>query len=228
MQKWTKYNELTELNISLETLIKKLDKLSVSDDYNTIEYYRIYNNGSIDIVDWADPSRSNRNNTFNVSFGTIIGTNLGEWGGELFFRSDYGIKTYTIIRDNVVEIFMYKGDIYVLTGLSHLRSSRGKIIRLKYSEEIWVVDLTIDLESCPSSQTIFDDCLYILTEDGITIFDGNNAKKIISGKLETWRYLEPKTIYINNEIIAVGLRGCIAIVDKKDNNIKYYKRRYFA
>jgi hypothetical protein len=99
-QKWIDYNGLTELNISSETYSKKLYDLSDSNDY-----YRIYNNGTIDISR-LPYSESDRNNVLNVAFGTIIGTNLGEWGGELFFRSfSSGVITYTIIKDNVVGIF---------------------------------------------------------------------------------------------------------------------------
>jgi hypothetical protein len=185
------------------------------------EYYKIYNNGTVDIVGYRLINFYG-NMTFNVGDGTIIGTNVGEWGGELFFRSIYGgSTTYTIIRDNVVEIFRYKGSVYVLTGLSHLSVSRGKLVKLIYAEERWVVDLTIELDSCPYVYTIFDNYLYIVTNNGITIFDGNNIIEIISGNL---RFFMPQSIYINNEIIAIGLRGCLAIVNKRNNNIRYYKK----
>jgi hypothetical protein len=185
---------------------------------NSNEYYRIYNNGTVDIVGLY--SRLNRNSTLNVATGTIIGTDVGEWGGELFFRSiSGGTITYTIIRENVVEIFRYNGSIYVLTGLYHL--PLGKLVKLEYSEEKWVVDFTIELESRPYVHTIFDDYLYIVTGDGITIFDGNNLKRIISGN---WRFLIPQTIYINNEVIAIGLKGCLAIINKENNNIRYYRK----
>lgn len=213
---WQDINKLTKLNISIKENSKEFQELSNSD-----EYYKIYNNGTFDIV--KQPySKFNRNSVLNVFGGTIIGTNGGEWGGELFFRSTYGgYDTYTIILDNVVDIFWYKGSIYVLTGLSHLGVSRGNIVKLKLSEHKWEIDFTIELDSYPYVQTMFDDYLYIVTGYGITIFDGNIINEIIKG---TWRYLSPQSIYMNNEIIAIGLRGCIAIVNKDNNKIEYYQK----
>jgi hypothetical protein len=211
-------NKLTELNISIKENSKEFRELPYSFEEG---YYEIYNNGTYDIVRFPY-SEINKNKILNTMPGSIIGTNVGEWGGELFFRSIYGgHETYTIIKDNIVDIFRYKNGIYVLTGLSHLSISKGNIVKLKYTEEKWDVDFIIELDSCPYVKKIFEDYLYIVTSEGITVFDGNDIKEIKKGN---WRYLNPQSIYINNEIIAIGLKGCIAIINKEDNKIEYFKK----
>jgi hypothetical protein len=156
--------------------------------------------------------------------GKFVGTNHGEWGGELFYK--YKSNEYIVIDDNICGILNFRNDIYVLTGLSHLSISEGKIIKLKILNGEWVVDITKKLNGCPETFTIYRDKLYIVTFDGITTFDGNNTEEILSGQI--WGGLYPQTIYVNKEMVAIGLRGCIVIINRKNNKIRYYKQMMYG
>jgi hypothetical protein len=178
--------------------------------------YYIDNNGKIIV------KRRERENTeylFEYDGGVFIGINHGEFGGNLVYRINN--FEYEIIQDNIRYILIYRDEVYLLTGLSHGWSSRGNIVKLKKTNEIWEIDFIKALNSEPKCFTIYNDQIFIITTDGINIFDGNDINVLLIEAY--WRYYSPDNIYINNEIIGIGLRGCIAIIDRRNNAIKYYK-----
>ena len=141
-------------------------------------------------------------------------------GGELIFKTDK--DEYKILNDNICGIVNYNNEISILTGLSHLRIFNGKIVKIEKINDKWEDTFTINFNSSPEIYTIFDNKIYIVTFNGLIAFDGNNIQQILSEQF--WDSLYPNSIYINKNIIAIGLRGCIAIINKKDNEIKcYYK-----
>jgi hypothetical protein len=156
---------------------------------------------------------------FEYDGGTFIGNNRGEWGGELIYRND--TNEYKILNENICGIINYNNEIYVLAGLTHLVMSIGKIIKLEKKNGIWERTSIIELNSSPETYTVFNNQLYIVTFNGLITFDGNNIKQILSRQF--WSGLYPKTMYVNERIIAIGMRGCIAIINKETNEIKCYK-----
>ena len=145
---------------------------------------------------------------FNMENGKLIGTNEGEWGGYLMFKNNK--IEYIIINDNICGIINYKNDLYVLTGLAHLGGNDGNIVKIKNTSNKWIIENVMNLGSCPRIFSIFEDLIYIITDDGVIIFDGIKTNKILSDQF--WQGLYPKTMFINNEIIAIGLRGCIVSI----------------
>jgi hypothetical protein len=159
--------------------------------------------------------------------GTFIGIDKGEWGGELFYRN--GTNEYKILDENIREIINYNNEIYILAGLSHLIISRGKIIKLELKNGIWESTSIIELNGSPEIYTVYNNKLYILYDEvikgsftcGLITFDGKDIQQILSKQF--WNRLNPETIYVNEKIIAIGMRGCVAIINKENNEIKYYK-----
>jgi len=156
---------------------------------------------------------------FFVANGKLIGTNNGEWGGQLIFKNDE--VEYNIIDDNICGITNFKNNLYVLTGLSHMGGNEGNITKINNVNKKWIVEDIVDLETCPEIFLIFENLMYIITFDGLVLFDGIRINKILSNQF--WQGLYPETMFINTEIIAIGLRGCIVIIDKNTYNIKCYK-----
>ena len=66
--------------------------------------------------------------------GTIVGTNSGEWGGEIAFRENDG-TSYTIVPDNSEGIFVMPYGVVALTGLAHLGTNRGTVHILSKSPD---------------------------------------------------------------------------------------------
>jgi len=160
--------------------------------------------------------------------GTFIGIDRGEWGGELIYRK--GTNEYKILDRNIREIINYNNEIYILAGLSHLATFWGKIIKLELKNGIWESTSIIELNGCPEIYTVFNNKLYIVTDrlikDGfitseLITFDGKNIQQILIRQF--WERLNPETIYVNEKFIAIGMKGCVAIINKENNEIKYYK-----
>ena len=138
---------------------------------------------------------------YETDNGKLIGTNHGEWGGKLIFKND--TVEYTIIHENICGIVQYNNGIYVLTGLSHLRISEGKIIKIEIINGKWESTFFKEFDSSPEIYTIFENRLYIVTFDGLIIFDGDTIHQIL--REQFWSSLYPQSIYINEKIIAIGL-----------------------
>ena len=58
--------------------------------------------------------------------GTIVGSNVGEFGGEIKFQEPDG-ASYDIISDNSAGVFAMPYGVVAFTGLAHLGSSRGAV-----------------------------------------------------------------------------------------------------
>lgn len=83
-------------------------------------------------------SRSNERNTeLQISDGKFVGTNHGEWGGELMWRPTNG-EPISIQKDNVVGIEPDEDGTVVLFGLAHMGLAYGYAVHVTRSNgETW-------------------------------------------------------------------------------------------
>jgi hypothetical protein len=197
-------------------------------------YYIIDDNGGVTISDdRSAPSITTL--IIDDDNGELIATDRGEWGGELYFinndekKNNIGMNgfylpysyEYIIIKENTRYLFTYNNEIYALTGLAHMSTNVGKIIKLRKNNGIYSIDSIIELDSEPQAFKIYNGIIYILTFHKLITFDGENIKEIISD--QDWGYSAGKrtSIFINEEIIGLGLRDHLIII--KDNIIKRYR-----
>lgn len=208
MQKWAEENALKEFSMNS----KELDKLNLLSN----KKYYLDSLGNISIKE------EEYINVHNFAYGNGIftGTSHGEFDGGKLIYKDENIE-YTIIEDNIHEILNFKDDIYVLTGVSHGFTSIGSIIKLKLLDGKWAIDSEKKINSCPVAYTIYEDTLYIATARGLATYDGMEVKNLLEN--QKWHGLYAETIYVNDEIVAIGLRGCVAVMNRKDNKVKYYR-----
>ena len=61
--------------------------------------------------------------------GRLSGTDEGEWGGELLFKSPAGVVR--LFRQNVRGIYRVPSGVVVFTGLAHLTENEGAIHEVK-------------------------------------------------------------------------------------------------
>lgn len=63
---------------------------------------------------------------FPVENGWLLGSDRGEWGGSLVFKSNSG-EQQNIIDDNIEDIYKFSYGYIVTAGLGHMGLSRGSI-----------------------------------------------------------------------------------------------------
>ena len=72
------------------------------------------------------PRQGNSTQRVYAFGGTIVGSNVGEFGGEIKFLEPNGVS-YDIISDNSAGVFAMPYGVVALTGLAHMGSSRGSV-----------------------------------------------------------------------------------------------------
>jgi HEAT repeat protein len=105
-----------------------------------------------------------------VDGGWLVGSDRGEWGGELMFIGDDGVKQ--LVLDQNVEDIYRLGDKYVATtGLAHLTMNEGDLVELdrdqsgRWNSKIWKV-----LPGAPRASWLVEGGeLLVKTVDGGTI-----------------------------------------------------------
>ncbi|MDP1824727.1 MAG: hypothetical protein Q8L48_15840 [Archangium sp.] len=65
--------------------------------------------------------------------GFLLGTNRGEWGGELVWSS--GGKQRPLLEENIVGIHRLGGRLIVVTGLAHLGINEGAVFRVEFAAD---------------------------------------------------------------------------------------------
>ena len=77
-----------------------------------------------------DLSKAKPEFTVQAFGGTLLGYDVGEWGGKLAFRDAKGAVS-DVIADNVQAILPKGADVIVFTGLSHMGENHGAIYLLR-------------------------------------------------------------------------------------------------
>lgn len=88
----------------------------------------------------------------NVNGGWLLGSNQGEFGGEIAYTSPEG-KTQIIDNRNVEDIYEFSnGTVVAVTGLAHLSFNRGVIVRLDRARDgKWPSTPWLKLPAAPQS-----------------------------------------------------------------------------
>ncbi|MCP4563230.1 MAG: hypothetical protein GY873_27010 [Bosea sp.] len=76
----------------------------------------------------------------DVPGGRLIGTDRGEWRGELRFRSLAGQES-VLSHDNVLGILPVQDGAIVLFGLTHMRTNRGYAMLARQKDSVWSLTL---------------------------------------------------------------------------------------
>jgi len=86
-----------------------------------------------------------------VENGWLVGSDRGEWGGELVFVGDDGQRT-NVRQGNVDDLFDLGGKYIAITGLSHLTINYGRVYQVESSESgQWSCKLWRTLPGAPRS-----------------------------------------------------------------------------
>lgn len=95
--------------------------------------------------------------TLKVDGGEFIGTDHGEWGGDLVFA--HGSTRQSILKENILAVAKRGDDILVITGLTHLDSRLGYIFGLSRQKDgTWIAQRRWRLPGAPRN--------IVMTPDG--------------------------------------------------------------
>lgn len=157
--------------------------------------------------------------------GSLVGTDGGEWGGELtYVPTDTTQKPIEIKRGNIKFIFKFKGKIYFIEGLAHKSISEGALYELNRIDNEFIYKKIIDFEDAPEALAIFNDNIFIASHENFYVVK-NLKKEIILSKM-FWSGLYPNSIVVFDEKnIFIGIRSGIAKLDLTTKNVKFYKRK---
>ena len=89
--------------------------------------------------------------------GHLLGTERGEWNGELAFVGPDGAR-HVLLRDNVFGIASDGTDAFVIVGLAHGSENRGAVHRIARSTDgMFVSREVIPLAGAPSQVRTYSD-----------------------------------------------------------------------
>lgn len=190
--------------------------------YNSQENYYIDKDGILSIYTRFEYDIVE---SYSINDGIFIGSNNGEWLGELIFR-DYSMGLsyveYKIIENECIHyIFPLGENVIILTGLGHLGTDEGFIYILNFNNDKYQILNKIDINSKPNLYKIINNELFIITNNGIIIF--TEGKIITQLNDQKWNGLYANSLYINDKYIYIGTRACMFVVDRNNYNTKVYK-----
>lgn len=180
-----------------------------------------------------------------VDKGFLIGSNAGEFGGNLKFIShdnniNYNIenasnfekdkvkfstnekgKWYGYTNKNIQQIFDFNNKVYATKELTHLSLNYGSIIEIFYENEKWKYKLVENL--IESSKIAFEHngLIYIITSQYILNFDKNSEIKQVLKSVFNWGNLYPSSAFIKDKDIYIAMRKGILVIRDFENNPDY-------
>ncbi len=85
-----------------------------------------------------------------VKNGWLLGSDRGEWGGRLVYKTHDGNQK-NIIDDNIKDIYEYSYGHIVVAGLGHMGVSRGTIYLVTVKDNSYVAEKIHSLAASPKS-----------------------------------------------------------------------------
>lgn len=101
-----------------------------------------------------------------VANGYLLGSNRGEWGGELVHLTAKG-TTVLLLRENVRSLHRVGDTLVAVTGLAHLSSHRGMLYRVVPSGDTYIAEPWRTLPGAPKvAGTMEDGRLFVSCSGG--------------------------------------------------------------
>lgn len=155
----------------------------------------------------------------------IVGTDYGEWGGEL--KVIFADSTELLLRKcNVKSIFEYKGDLYFLEGLEHMYLNTGSLYKIVYDGTNISIKECLNLNECPIAFFIFNENLFVISSENlftITNEDGTFKKNIIFSNFPFSAFV-PNSLVVYKGDFIIGMRGGLGRIEYSNtNNVQYMR-----
>jgi hypothetical protein len=192
-------------------------KIGSPPKYGTKNHYRANHSKAVVItmcnnaIDIAKHERfeSTVFNELDADNGAFTGINRGEFGGSINFKKTDG-EMYCLTNENCRGFFELCLNKYVLTGLAHMGSDKGKLYNIEQKNEKWQLEIMVDLKSCPQTVAIIDNKAYIITGKQIVVFNKDQTFEILVNDC-LFQCLSPNSIVKNGDLLYIGMRGYVYV-----------------
>ncbi|WP_090178782.1 MULTISPECIES: hypothetical protein [unclassified Duganella] len=184
-------------------------------NHNLVDYVVAKNAGQLTIKEEKNLHRPQETKiTFNGK--SLIGTNKGEWGGNLSVVDSDG-TAHLLIRDNIVQLIQEKDELFVFTGLAHLASARGAIYKVTGNKEDVNAEKVTLLPGAPEAVAIERNdreyfAFLIVTDNGLISFSPKFLEMKVLAIDQFWHGLYPNSAYLLDNQLVIGMRSGVAVL----------------
>ena len=190
-------------------------QLNRSDD----EFNVTMANGQLRISEFRDT----RTTEFQLPHGKLVGTDRGEWGGQLLFRpADQSGKSFVLANGNIKSIFSLNDTIYYLEGLAHLSLDHGSLNKIDTTGGEFKLTKVMDLGDSPLASTVTHDTLMIASHNRFYLINHYHMEVLVDSAF--WYALYPNSICERSaNAVFIGMRGGYAELNSVNKGLKFYK-----
>ncbi len=184
------------------------------------------NEFKVENIEWnlkVSEDTGTTNTMLDISGGTLVGINKGEFGGLLKFVPDEKLQEDILIKKgNIKFIFKFKDRIYFIEGLAHMGYRGGALFRLEIQNNGFTWSKLIDFNDAPEAFTIYQNNFLIAAHQSFYIVEDLKKKLIVNNAF--WRSLYPNSIAaFNDHNIFIGIRGGIIKLDLTTKAVRFFR-----
>jgi len=106
-----------------------------------------------------------RSSTLRFRDGSLVGTDHGEWGGELAWLPGDGQPT-VLMRDNIRTLMYAKEGALAISGLGHLGIRYGYAVKVSKTDGAWTLSETARFPAEPDQSTRLGEDLFAVRSSG--------------------------------------------------------------
>jgi hypothetical protein len=142
--------------------------------------------------------------------GRLVGTDRGEFGGSVDWVSDAGDQRLQLLETNPVAFTLYRGDVYIASGLSHLGVEYGTIHRLhRQGPGRWQIDKVLDLGEAPGAALAKNETWTLATGTGVVNVDLRTLALTRVHTNRQWGQVHPTSLQQREGRWFVGARSAV-------------------
>lgn len=149
--------------------------------------------------------------TLSLPMGTFVGTNGGEFGGQIEWHDRATGLVTTVRRDNPVAFLSQNSRVFVFVGLAHLSMDEGELLELKLSKKgRWTASSLMKLGAAPDAiLPLGGSEVLVLTTTGVLKVNLATHRMTRVNRNMQWFLIYANSIAQLNDSIMIGARRAI-------------------
>ncbi len=128
-----------------------------------------------------------------------------------------------LMRGNFKEFLKFGGELYVLSGLSHLSINEGAIHKISVQNSNFIIEEVINLENEPYAYKILKKSVLLACDNKLYKITKDLKYETILNKT-LWEGLEPTSLEVyKKKLIYIGITGGFVTVNLTNKSVNFYK-----